>query len=257
MSVSKPKSAETITDTTIRDMQDNVSNVVNNIQPTNVGRSSINTAHLGTASLVIASGVAGSGGITRVSNYVSAYNTSVATYGLSYTTVGVQLYSEVSSWQTIATLNLATANYKDKSPMVINFNCRIAEYLNSGNTEIKVDFDSIMIWFGIIIERTDVATSSVNNLVIEESVVGVHLQESRTYINASASAVDRVGGIEQAINHSIMHITDDLYNYNHIRIKAAVCPCDSSFAGATPATYDKKVSVRNQFASYIVYEPGA
>lgn len=259
MSITTPKSSEQITNTSIEQMHDQTRTIVNDLAATNIGRSSLNVAQLGTATLVQNSGRNFLAGTTYVTASVSKYVTGGgSTVGLHYTTVS-QLLSEVTSWSTLMSVDASGVTYKDDSPMIINFNCRVAEFVNSSNTEIVTEIP-FMIWFGIIIERTNSA-GSADNVVIEESVVGVHLQESIKYIYRNTPSIvetDRVGGIEQAAAYTVMHTVDSAFTYGYIRIKAAICPCSISptnyVTGSAPT---QKINIKNGFCSFIVLEPGS
>ena len=259
MSITTPKSSEQITNTSIEQMHDQTRTIVNDLAATNIGRSSLNVAQLGTATLVQDTGFQGIVGNAYVTASVSKYVTGGgSTVGLHYTTVS-QLLSEVTSWSTLMSVDASGVTYKDDSPMIINFNCRVAEFVNSSNTEIVTEIP-FMIWFGIIIERTNSA-GSADNVVIEESVVGVHLQESIKYIyrnNQSIVETDRVVGIEQAAAYTVMHTVDSAFTYGYIRIKAAICPCSISptnyVTGSAPT---QKINIKNGFCSFIVLEPGS
>ena len=256
MSITTPKSSEQITNTSIEQMHDQTRTIVNDLSATNVGRSSLNVAQLGTATLVQDTGFYGIAGNAYVTASVSKYVTGGgSTLGLNYSTVS-QLLSEVTSWSTLMSVDASGVTYKDDSPMIINFNCRVAEFVNSANTEILTEIP-FMIWFGIIIERTNSA-GSADNVMIEESVVGVHLQESIKYLTDTAdppTEVNRVGGIEQAVAYTVMHTVDSAFTYGYIRIKAAICPCNASYATTTAPTH--KINIKNGFSSFIVLEPGS
>ena len=254
MSITTPKSSEQITNASIEQMHNETRTIVNDLAASNVGRSSLNVAQLGTSTLVQNSGRNFVAGNTYITAAVSKYVTGGAgTVGLNYSLVYNQLLSEVTSWDTLMSVDSSGVTYKNNSPMIINFNCRVAEFVNSSNAA-KVTTIPFMIWFGIIIERTD-SGGSANNVMIEESVVGVHLQESVKYItDTTPTEVDRIGGIEQAVAFTVMHTVDSSFNYGQIRIKAAICPCAASYVSSAPT---HKINVKNGFTSFLVLEPGA
>jgi hypothetical protein len=260
MSITTPKSSEQITNTSIEQMHDQTRTIVNGLDATNVGRSSLNIAQLGTATLVQNSGISAVAGNTYITSAVSRWVTGGgSTRGLEYVTLS-GLLSEVTSWQTLMSMSSSGVTYKNNSPMIINFNCRVAEFLNASNTEIVTEIP-FMIWFGILIERTN-AAGSADNVVIEESVVGVHLQESIKYITDTASTpteVDRIGGIEQAVAYTAMHTIDSSFTYGNVIIKAAICPCSAAYAQPSPpaSPTNQKINIKNAFSSFIVLEPGS
>ena len=254
MSITTPKSSDQITNTSVEQMHNETRAIVNDLVETNIGRSSINVSQLGAATLVQNSGRNFLLGNTYVTAVVTAYNSSTGATGLYYTSTA-ELLTEATSWTTIMSTNAVAASgttYKSNSPMIINYNCRVSEFVNSGGTAIVLPFANYMIFFAIIIERTN-SSGSADNVIIEESVAGVHLAESLTYNTDDSSGTEnRIGGIEQAVSFSALHTIDPAFTYGFIRIKAAICPCESS----TTSTTDK-INLKNGFVSFIVMEPGA
>lgn len=277
MSITKPTSGATITQASVTDMHDQARAVVNDLQPTNIGRSSINTSQLGTASVVQncahASRTVGTGYVTAI---ISKYEAGVSS-GLSYSLVqgaGNSLYGEVNSWDTILSINAAEPSgvtYTNNSPMIINFNFRVGQFeYNSGGGSFAstaanggtVTSGGYMIWFGVIIERTD-SGGSAANIVIEESVVGVHMPESAKYNLDGSSFSQRIDAVDQAVSYTVMHTIErtlSQYTYGYVRIKAAISPCASAYAGASPsatASGNHRINVPSGFGSILILEPGA
>lgn len=258
MSITIPTSGEAITNTSLENLHEEARTVVNAIDPTNVGRSSINDVQLGTATLVQKSGVGLSGGVSLyISDRVSTYNSTTSARGLVYSSAA-ELYTEVSSWPTIETVTFNSFTPKNNSPMIIQFNCRVAGFTDvaSSYTPIAVPNASFMMFFAIQVERT--TGGSADNFIIEESVVGVHLQESLTYkTETSGTTVSRFGSgsyhssaLEHAVANAAMHLASSSSTYTSIKIKGALCPCYGAASTAWTA------NITNSFASMLLLEPG-
>ena len=276
MSITKPTSGATITQASVTDMHDQARAVVNDLQPTNIGRSSINTSQLGTASVVQNCAEAhrntSTGYVTAI---ISKYEAGVSS-GLSYSLVqgaGNSLYGEVNSWDTILSINATEPSgvtYTHNSPMIINFNFRVGQFEVKGGggsfasaaANASVPNGGYMIWFGVIIERTD-SGGSAANIVIEESVVGVHMPECAQYNLDGSNFAERIDAVDQAVSYTVMHTIErtlSQYTYGYVRIKAAISPCASAYAGASPsatASGNHRINVPSGFGSILILEPGA
>jgi len=254
MSITTPKSSDQITVGSIETMHDETRIMVNDLAPTNIGRSSINTDHLGAATLVQEAGSQYDLDDT-VTAEVSSYGGS--NYGLAYPNHAA-LLAEVTSWTTVTTAAISTTTIRNGSPMIINFSCNAAQFLNSGGAVMKTT-QQFMVWFAILIERTITSTGAASNLAIEEAVVGVHLQESIEYIEdipstGSPNVKDRIGGVNHPVSYTVMHETSSSYTYGTIKLQAAICPCDASLVGGASGN---KFKVQCAYLNYIILEPGS
>ena len=254
MSITTPTSSDQITVSSIETMHDETRIIVNDLAPTNIGRSSINTDHLGAATLVQESGVQ-----VNLQNTVTAEVSSYggSTSGLAYASHAA-LLAEITTWTTVTTAAISTTTIRNGSPMIINFSCNAAQFLNSSSAVMKTT-EQFMVWFAILIERTITSTGSADNLVIEEAVVGVHLQESTQYREENTALgatqhVDRIGGINHPVSYTAMHETSSSYTYGTIKLKAAICPCDVSLVGGASGN---KFKVECAYLNYIILEPGS
>jgi hypothetical protein len=249
MSITTPKSSDQITVGSIETMHDQTRAMVNDLAPTNIGRSSINTDHLGSATLVQAAGSTHDLE-DNISAEVSSYGGS--NYGLAYPSHAA-LLAEITSWDDVATATISATTIRNGSPMIINFSSNVAKFLDSSSAEV-VTTEKFMVWFAILIERTSILTGSSTNIAIEEALVGVHLQESIVYLNDSSADENRIGGINHAVSYTAMHETSGSNTYSTIKLKAAVCPCDSTLVGGAS---NKKVKLESSYLNFIILEPGS
>ena len=252
MSITIPKSGQAITDTTFENLHEEARTVVNAVSHTNVGRSSINDVQIGSATLVQHSVRDGSLNV-YITDRVSTYNSTTTARGLVYSSAA-ELYTEVSAWPVVQSLTFSPSlTPKNNSPMIIQFNCSVADFTDvaSSYTPIAVPNAQFMMFFAIQVERT--TGGSADNFIIEESVVGVRLQESTTYKVDTASTpttASRVGGVNHAVSLSAMHLSFSASTYTGVKIKGALCPC----FGAASTAYNARIS--NVSASVLVLEPG-
>lgn len=250
MSITIPTSGQAITDTTLENLHEEARTVVNAVDQTNVGRSSINDVQIGSATLVQNSVRGGSVNV-YISDRVSTYNSTTTARGLVYSSAA-ELYTEVNAWPVVQSLSFSPSlTPKNNSPMIIQFNCSVADFTDvaSSYTPIAVPNAQFMMFFAIQVERT--TGGSADNFIIEESVVGVRLQESTTYkTEASGTTVSRVGGVNHAVACTAMHLSSSSSTYSRIKIKAALCPC----YGAASTAWNARIS--NVSASVLVLEPG-
>tara|TARA_R110002020_G_scaffold95554_3_gene229190 strand:+ start:17198 stop:17932 length:735 start_codon:yes stop_codon:yes gene_type:complete len=244
-------------------MHESLRTTVNAIDPTSVGRQSINHHQLGTASLVQKSTVSNQTTFTLIDNKISHYNSSTTAVGLVYTTAS-QLLSEVSTWDLLNSITYS-GGFKPKtgSPMIIQYNLKVMDVRDASGNVLAVPFiapgstnssQNFMIFFALLLERT-APDGSTDNVVIEESVNGVDFVESRFYyhnsseLSATVATADRASA-EQPVAFTVMHESLEGYTYNSVKLYCAMCPTFN-----TSTVY--KGNVTNGVLSVLCLEPGA
>tara|TARA_R100001163_G_C5062490_1_gene199572 strand:+ start:1910 stop:2698 length:789 start_codon:yes stop_codon:yes gene_type:complete len=262
VSITKPTSGKTITPSSVSDMHTALRTTVNAIDPTSVGRQSINHHQLGTASLVQKSTVSNQTTFTLIDNVISNYNSSTTAVGLIYTNAA-QLLSEVTSWDLLNSITYSGGfQPKTGSPMIIQYNLHLMDLRDASGNAVQIPKTpaglytsfNFMIFFALVLERT-APDGSTANVVIEESVNGVDFNESlyyyhnRSQTNAFAATVDR-DCAEQPVAFTVMHETLEGYTYNSVKLYSAICPTLD-----TSTVY--KGNVTNGVLSVLCLEPGA
>tara|TARA_R110002020_G_scaffold226137_3_gene436549 strand:+ start:892 stop:1680 length:789 start_codon:yes stop_codon:yes gene_type:complete len=262
MGITKPTSGSTITPSSVEDMHTSLRTTVNAVDPTSIGRQSINHHQMGSGSLVQRSTVSNQTAYVLIDNKISNYNSSTGALGLVYSTPA-QLLTEVSGWDLLNSITYS-GGFKPRtgSPMIIQYNLRLMDLRDASGNAVQIPtvaaglFQSynFMIFFALVLERTN-ASGSTDNVVIEESVNGVDFNESLLYYyddsrtGSGVSTVDR-DCADQPVAFTVMHETLKGYTYNSVKLYSALCPTQAS-----STTY--KGLVTNGVLSVLCLEPGA
>tara|TARA_R110000824_G_scaffold110497_6_gene258578 strand:- start:3613 stop:4359 length:747 start_codon:yes stop_codon:yes gene_type:complete len=248
MAITKPTSGSVITPSSVEDMHTTLRTTVNAIDPTSIGRQSINHYQLSTASLVQKATVSNQTTFTLIDNKVSDYNTTAGTVGLVYSSAS-QLLTEVTSWDVLNSITYTTAlTPKTSSPMIIQYNMRVMDLRDASGNAVTIPYVTFTIWFALVLERTD-ASGSADNIVIEESVNCVDFGEGLVYRHDASSTVNR-NKTDQPVAFSVVHETEEGYSYSKVALYSAINP-----QAATSTTYNGAVT--NGVLSLLLLEPGA
>jgi hypothetical protein len=248
MAITKPTSGSIITPSSVEDMHTNLRTTVNAIEPTSIGRQSINHHQLGTASLVQKATVSNQTTFTLIDNKISDYNATAGTVGLIYSSHS-QLLTEVTSWDLLNSITYTTAlTPKTSSPMIIQYNMRVMDLRDASGAAVTIPFTSFTIWFALVLERTN-ASGSTDNIVIEESVNCVDFGEGLVYRYDASSTANR-NSTDQPVAFTVVHETEEGYSYGKIALYSAL-----SASSVTSTTY--KGNVSNGVLSVLLLEPGA